>query len=302
VSSLASPARVVVIVNPISGTGSRAGEGQRRKAFAERELSCRAVAGTVVITEYAGHARDLARTALAAGASLVIAWGGDGTINEVASELAFRDVSLGVVPSGSGNGLARELQIPFDPAAAFAVALEGRDRVIDAGELDGRRFFNVAGVGLDARVAHEFAARGLVSRGFRRYLRIAVGELFAFEPDEHTIMVDGRVLRTRALIVAFANGRQYGNGARIAPHARIDDGRLDVVVIGPRAPVTALLQAPMLFTGWIDRVPGVTTMTTQQAEITSRRTVVYHVDGEPFAGGASLKARAVPRALRVRVP
>jgi YegS/Rv2252/BmrU family lipid kinase len=302
VSPVAAPARVAVIINPISGTGGRAGVGQWRKARAERELSARAVDGTVVVTEHAGHAKSLVRAALAAGASLVIGWGGDGTVNEIASELAFLDVPLGVVPSGSGNGLARELRIPFEPSAAFAVALGGRERTIDAGQLDGRWFFNIAGLGLDARVAHEFAARGLVRRGFRRYVTIAVRELFAFEPDEHTILADGRTLRTRALIVALANGRQYGNGACIAPRAQIDDGRLDVVIVEQRSALAALLQAPMLFAGWIDRLPGVTTMTAQDVEITSGRTVVYHVDGEPFPGGASLKARALPRALRVRVP
>jgi YegS/Rv2252/BmrU family lipid kinase len=301
-SADAPPARVAVIINPISGTGDRPAVAHQRRQLAEDVLRARQVDGCVRLTEYAGHAPRLVEAAVAEGVSLIVAWGGDGTINEVASALTFTDITLGIIPSGSGNGLARELRIPFDPASAFAVAFDGRDIVIDAGELDGHLFFNIAGLGLDARVAHEFATNGLVRRGFRRYVTIAVRELFAFTPDEHTILIDGRVIRTTALLIALANGRQYGNGARIAPHARIDDGRLDVVIVEHRSPVSALLQAPMLFAGRVAALPGVTMTTATDVEITSARSVVYHVDGEPFVGGASLKARAVPRALRVRVP
>jgi YegS/Rv2252/BmrU family lipid kinase len=244
----------------------------------------------------------LVRDALAGGASLVIAWGGDGTINEAASELVFRETALAIIPSGSGNGLARELQIPFEPAAAFRTAFDGRERIIDAGELDGHLFFNVAGLGLDARVAHEFASNGLVRRGFARYAQIAARELFAFEPDEHTIIADGDPLRVRALVVALANGRQYGNGALIAPGASIDDGRLDVVIVAYRSPLVTLAQAPMLFAGRVASLRGVTTRTARHVQITSARPAIYHVDGEPFVGGASLEAAIRPRALRVRTP
>jgi YegS/Rv2252/BmrU family lipid kinase len=294
--------KVAIVINPISGTGGRPEVARERIAVAERVARTSGVAADIFLTEYAGHAPALVQSALAAGASLVVSWGGDGTVNEVAAQLAFRDASLGIVPSGSGNGLARELGIPFDAVAAFEVAFEGRDRLIDAGEIDGRMFFNVAGLGLDARVAHEFASNGLLRRGFRRYLSIAARELFTFEPDDHTIRADGETLRQRTLLIALANGRQYGNGACIAPRARLDDGRLDVVVIAHRPPASVLLQAPMLFAGRVDLLPGVTMTTAVDVEITSARPAVYHIDGEPFVGGALLKARALPRALRVRVP
>ena len=293
--------KVAVILNPISGTGGRPDVARQRIEIAAAALRARGLDVAPLVSEYAGHARVLARAAVDDGVALVIAWGGDGTINEVASELVFRDAALGIIPSGSGNGLARELAIPFDPAAAFAVAFDGRDRVIDAGELDGRRFFNVAGIGLDARVAHEFASKGLVRRGFARYLEIAARELFAFSPDEHTIVVDGIATRTRALVVTLANGRQYGNGALIAPHAMPDDGLLEVVVVAYRTPFAAILQTPLLFAGRISAVPGVTTTRGREVEITSGRPVLYHVDGEPFVGGASVRATVHPGALRVRV-
>jgi YegS/Rv2252/BmrU family lipid kinase len=293
---------IAVIINPISGTGRRPDEARRRAELAASLVERRGLEAEVFVTEHGGHARELAHTAVARGASMCIAWGGDGTINEVASSLAFSNVALAVVPSGSGNGLARELAIPLNPAAAFEVALGGRDQLIDAGEIEGRMFFNVAGLGFDAHVAHEFAETGHARRGFARYISIAVRELIRFVPDQYTISANGTRLETRALFIAIANSRQYGNGATIAPGARIDDGALDVVVVGERSPWSAIAQMPMLFSGKVDRLPGVTIIPTADVEITAKHDIVYHVDGEPALAGRSVRARVHPGVLRVRVP
>ena len=130
-------------------------------------------------------------------------------MNEVASALAFTDAAIAMVPSGSGNGLARELKIPFDPAAAFDVAYRGREMVIDAGEIGGRLFFNIAGIGLDARVAHRFAVDGLGRRGFSRYLALTIGELRGYLPDQLTVTTPSSSITKPVLLVAIANGRQY---------------------------------------------------------------------------------------------
>lgn len=293
---------VAVIINPIAGTGSRPEEARRRAEMAAALLERRRVQAELFVTERAGHARELAAAAVTRGATLVVAWGGDGTVNEVASALAFRDAALAILPAGSGNGLARELRVPMNLQRAFDAALDGADRPVDAGELDGRLFFNVAGIGLDAQIAHQFAATGLRRRGFSRYLEILARELFTFVPDDHTIVTEDTTTRCRALLVAIANARQYGNGATIAPTARIDDGKLDVVVVPYKAPITVLLQFPKLFRGCIADVPGVTLTRTASAEISSTRRTLYHVDGEPFVGSASLKARIHRHALRVRAP
>jgi YegS/Rv2252/BmrU family lipid kinase len=293
---------VAIIVNPISGTGGRPELARRRIAEAEAMLSAHRVDGRVLLTESSGHGAVLARESIAAGASLVVAWGGDGTINEVASELAFRDVAFAVIPSGSGNGLARELKIPLNAPQAFAVAFGTTERVIDAGEIEGRLFFNIAGVGLDAQVAHEFAVTGMERRGFRRYIEIASRRLFSFRAGEYEIVADGVRRQMRALVVALANGRQYGNGAIIAPDARIDDGRLEVIVIGDRSALRAITQMPMLFSGRIAQVPGITMTPAQEVSISSGEPMIYHADGEPCAGGTSIRARIRPQALRLRVP
>lgn len=295
-------AAVAVIINPISGTSGRPDAARQRAEQASSYLIAHGTRAEIFVTERGGHAHDLARAMCDRGIPLVVAWGGDGTVNEVASALAFRQTALAVIPSGSGNGLARELGVPIDAAGAFAVAMSGPRRVIDCGELDGRLFFNVAGLGLDARVAHEFAAHGLVRRGFVRYVEVAARELFTYRAGEHTIVTDGRSTRRRALIVALANARQYGNGAMIAPAARLDDGKLDVVVVDDRPLWQTLMQVPKLFDGRIASAPGVTSIAAEHVEITSSGQALYHVDGEPFVGGASLVARAHARALQVIGP
>ena len=299
---MSAGARTAVIINPISGTGGRPDAARLRAERAAALLSARGVEAEIVVTERGGHARDLAAAMVTRGVSLIVAWGGDGTVNEVGSALAFTAARLAVIPSGSGNGLARELGIPLEPEAAFACAVDGRTRVIDCGELDGRLFFNVAGLGLDARVAHAFAAHGLVRRGVLRYIEVAARELFTYKPHDHAIVTDGERQHSRALIVALANARQYGNGALIAPHARIDDGKLDVVVVEARPLWQTLLQVPKLFNGTIGAAPGVSMRTAASIEITSSMPAVYHIDGEPFVGGASLSARAHAHALHVQVP
>jgi diacylglycerol kinase (ATP) len=295
--------KLAVIINPISGTGGRPEVARQRAELAVAELTRRRLDGEVFVTERPGHASDLTRAALAAGAETVVAWGGDGTMNEVASVLAFSGRALGIVPSGSGNGLARELQIPLDARRALQVAVSGvRTRVVDAGEIDNRLFFNLAGVGLDAHVAHRFAAGGLVRRGFLRYIEIAVQELRSYTPDERVVIVDGIERRLRALMIVIANGRQYGNNATIAPHARVDDGRLDVVLVSQRSFAAALTQVPHVFRGTIDRVRGVTMLSGTDIEVISEAPVIYHLDGEPVVGGTSIRARVRPAALTVRVP
>ena len=296
------PTPVVVIINPISGTGGRVGIARARAEQAAALIAARGLDAEVLLTERAGHARELALAALARGITSVFAWGGDGTVNEVASALAFREATLGIIPSGSGNGLARELRIPLDPARAFETARDGRRCHIDAGELDHRLFFNVAGIGLDAHVAHCFASNGLARRGLLRYLQIAATELFTYKSASYAIAIDGAVVRTEALLIALANSRQYGNGALIAPSAALDDGYVEVVVVADRSPLAIILQAPRLFTGQIQGVRGVTTVKGVEIEVTAEQPVPYHIDGEPFMGPASLRARARAGALRVVVP
>jgi diacylglycerol kinase (ATP) len=234
--------------------------------------------------------------------STIVAWGGDGTMNEIGTAAAFTDATLALVPSGSGNGLARELGVPFEATRALELAFSGRERTIDAGEVDQRLFFNVAGIGLDARVAHRFAVDGLEKRGFSRYMQITMRELASYQPDNLTITTPASTVTARSMLVALANGRQYGNGAVIAPHAQLDDGALDLVIVAARSAIRACLELPVVFMGAIDHLSGVTIEKTGSVQIASPYPLVYHIDGEPIAGTLTLAAKVRPRALRLKVP
>jgi YegS/Rv2252/BmrU family lipid kinase len=291
--------KVVVIINPISGAGRRRDLARQRAEQAAAVIETRRLDAEVFVTERSGHARELALAARRRGVTLFVAWGGDGTVNEVGSALIDSAASLAIVPSGSGNGLARELGIPLEPMAAFHMAFEGRPRLIDAGELDGHLFFNIAGLGLDACVAHRFASSGLERRGFIRYLELAAREVVSFVPSDYALTADGHDLRAKPLLIAIANARQYGNGALIAPYARLDDGKLDLVVVNHRSVWQVLVQARRLFSGDMAEVPGVSMSKARSIAISADGPLVYHVDGEPFTGGRSIVASVRPRALRV---
>jgi YegS/Rv2252/BmrU family lipid kinase len=256
----------------------------------------------VRLTEGPGHALELARAAVAARAAVVCAWGGDGTVNEVARALAGTGTALGVVPAGSGNGLARELGLPWDPGQALAVALGRRERVIDVGDADGRLFVNLCGIGLDAQVAARFNARGARPRGLWPYVAIGVREVLRYRARDYAIRVGAETWHERALIIVCANARQYGGGAVVSPAARPDDGQLDLVVVAARPPLVALRDALHLFRGTLDRAPGVRTARMPAVEIAGREPILFHVDGEAVTGGPVLSVRVRPAVLRVRVP
>ena len=293
-----SPA--AAIINPTAGSSTRPPDMRRfaeraRCAFAQANLT-----SETVFTERDGHARELATDFVRRGFSPIIAWGGDGTVNEVASALAFRDAVLGIVPTGSGNGLARELGISLRPERAVATAVHGIDRTIDVGELGGRLFVNLAGVGLDASVASLF--NRLAGRGLLRYVQATLTTVFSYVSEGYTITAGGETLERRALIVELANGRQYGNGALIAPYAKLDDGLFDLVVVGPLKPLRVLWGVRRLFNGTIDQEPEVTMQTASRITISAEQPIRFHVDGEVAQGTKSLTAIVHPGALRVRVP
>jgi YegS/Rv2252/BmrU family lipid kinase len=288
----------VIIINPISG-GASPREARARAQLALAVVDAHGDPVEVLMTEAVGHARELAKAAVRRGARLVLAWGGDGTINEVVSALAFDDVPLGIVPAGSGNGLARELGVHSRPERAIADALQAVPRAMDLGEIDGRLFANVAGIGFDAHIASRFATA--TRRGFVGYAGITVRALRSYAPQHYRISVDGVETSHRAILVTIANSAQFGNNARIAPGARVDDGELDLVVVEERSRIATICQVPRLFNGTANRIRGFTIRRIRAVTIESEQPMAYHVDGEPIAGGTRLKARIHPGALMVAV-
>jgi YegS/Rv2252/BmrU family lipid kinase len=290
---------IAIIINPISG-GVRPNEARARAELASAIVDRHGDPAEVFVTERAGHARDLTRAAVARGSRLVMAWGGDGTINEVASALAFGEVPLGIVPAGSGNGLARQLGVKMQPADAIRLAIAAEPRRVDLGELGNRLFVNAAGVGLDAYVASRFNARA-GRRGLMTYALITANALRTYRPSEYAITTSEGSVRVRAVLVTAANSAEFGNGACIAPGARMDDGLLDLVVVAERSRLQTLIGLPRLFNGTVTQVPGCSIRRVTRATIESDRPMAFHVDGEPVAGGTMLHLRIHPAALNVCV-
>lgn len=294
---------VAIIINPVSG-GARpeTARGRAQVAFdAVKTYGGHGERAEIRVTERTGHARELTKAAVERGARLVLAWGGDGTINEVASALAFGDVPLGIVPSGSGNGLARELRVSPRPQQAIADALRAVPRLIDVGEIENRLFVSIAGVGIDAYVAARFNAPDNRRRGFLGYAGLTARALATYAPARYRITGDSEQLGVRALVLTIANSTQFGNGARIAPGARVNDGLLDLVVIEERSRFSTVCQIPRLFNGTVARVRGCTISRIRRMTIESDQPMTFHVDGEPVDGGTCLRARVHPAALKVCV-
>lgn len=292
--------QIAAIINPISGAGADTAMAARRVAMLTEQLARRGLLASIALTERAGHAYDLAATAAADGAELVIVWGGDGTINEAGAALVGTDTALGVVPAGSGNGLAAALGVARDPSIAITAVLEGPVRAIDVGLLAGRPFFNIAGIGVDARIAQLFNARAKGTRGGLPYLAIGVREGFRYRGQEYQVELDGTRLTVRALLVAFANGREYGMGAQIAPGARLDDGLLDVVIVEDRSVVARFWHARHLATRTAHLAPRVITKQVTHAVVRGCEDIHYHVDGEVGTAGSAVDVTIQPAALKVK--
>ena len=297
----APPRNAVVIINPLSGTGRYESQIHAHAALAERILARYHIQAHVRPTTKAGDAHAFAQDAAARGCDLVVAWGGDGTINEAAAALVHTGVPLAIVPAGSGNGLASDLRIPFDARAALMIAASGHTMTIDAGQVDTHWFFNIAGIGIDAVIAARFNERGMRKRGLLGYLQLSGAELLRYRCLPYELRMEGERSERQALLVAFANGRQYGNRLLIAPGARLDDGLLEMVVVERLSFLSIAWRLPSLFRGTLRASKGVTMQAVRQVEVRAADPIPFHVDGEPRLGGTQLQVQVIPRALSVRV-
>lgn len=294
-----TPPRITIIINPISGrTGSRPGETACRGRLAEETAAALGVVVDVHLTNAPGHATALARTAVAGGASVVIAMGGDGTVNEVARALIGTSVALGIVPCGSGDGLARGLRLPIDRRAALETALTGDTKRIDVGYANNQPFLNVAGVGFDAEVGRLFASRA--KRGALGYILMSAKHVWTYVSATYDVQFDD-VRRTGPMfLVGFANSAEYGNGAILAPGADVQDGVLDVLIVKAGSAFGQMWRARRLY--WRPGAPatGMERLKTRTARISGGR-LMYHLDGEPFETTGSIEIRVERQALAVKV-
>jgi len=285
------------IFNPQSGHNARHPYlRERARVFIARNK----LNSTVVPTEHPHHARELAKRAIDDGCGLIIAIGGDGTLNEVASALVGTDVVLGMIPCGSGNGLGRHLGIPGPGKDAFAILLNGKPRTIDTGEANGHPFFNVMGLGFDAEISQRF--NKLSRRGFNAYARTALQAFFQFQPQACTIRTESEALQTSAFLISIANSDQYGNDCFIAPGAQIDDGKLELTVLKTVNFFNALPVALRLFTRTIAGSPHIHRFTSSSFVIERPAPGLIHTDGETHETDANINITVRPRSLRILAP
>lgn len=292
------PTRIGIVINPIAGRrGSHPGEAARRQAFVVRETTALGVEADVRLTEARGHARVLAQSCADAGCAVVVAMGGDGTVNEVAQGLLGRDVPMGIVPCGSGDGLARGLGVSTSWRRALHGAITGRTSRMDVGYVNDRLFLNVAGIGFDAAVGQLFARRK--TRGAFGYVSKSFSLVWSYAAQSYDIVCDTERRSGRKFLIGFANAPEYGNGAVLAPDADIRDGWLDVLIADGGSPLRQMWRARRLFWNRRAGAEGLERLRTRTAQVSAER-LICHVDGEVFEASGTLQIRVVPLALVIR--
>ncbi len=287
---------IALLTNPTAGKG----RGERTAAQALLRLREAGFSVRELVGRDVDEARVLARDAVAAGVESLVVCGGDGMVHLAVQVLAGTGVNLGIIPAGTGNDVARYLGIPRDdPQRAADVVVGSRVRTIDLARTGATYFTTVLAAGFDSRV-NERANAMRWPRGQMRYNLATVAELRVFEPLPYTLELDGEVRRTEAMLVAVGNGPSFGGGLRITEGARIDDGWLDVVVVGPMSKATLVRAYPRLYTGTISRIPQYEHHRVRRVTVAAPGVVAY-ADGERV-GSLPLTVDIAPDALRVLAP
>jgi diacylglycerol kinase (ATP) len=254
---------------------------------------------TLSYTKGPDHAITLSREASKTDIDMVVAVGGDGTLNEVAQGLVNTKIPLGIIPRGSGNGLARHLGIPLDIVGALENLFFGKKFCIDTFTLNNRLSLNVSGIGFDGRIANLFG--GKTKRGLTGYAKLTLHEFFRFKEFQAEISFDGNTITRKAFIIAIANSSQYGNNACIAPAASVADGILHLNIL-KKIPPYRLDFVYAIFSKKIDRTNVAELVAVKNVRIQTLLPVAYHIDGEPCGTETSFEIAITPSSLFVVIP
>lgn len=288
--------RIVFIINPTSGTTSKDVMPQLIEKHIDHEKND----VKTVFTQYAGHASEIASKCVQENVDIVVAVGGDGTVNEVAKALAESDTALGIVPCGSGNGLARHLMLPMNIKGALEVIETGLIHRLDYGIINGHPFFCTCGMGFDAFISKKFAAAG--KRGPLTYIENVLKEGLKYEPETYELTLDGNETEPyKAFLISVANASQYGNDAYIAPQASMKDGFLDVVIMEP----FDILEAPQvgldLMNKTLNKSSKIKCFKAKDIKIKRKKGGAIHFDGDPVDAGTEIHIQLRPQAINMIV-
>lgn len=285
--------KILFIVNPKSGVQSKSNLPRMVEKYIDHDRFDLHIEKTA----YAGHASEIAAMAVKDGFDVVVAVGGDGTINEVARSLVHTGTALGVIPCGSGNGFARHLGIPIDIRKSIEFINNSEVTTIDYGRLNGNPFFCACGVGFDALVSDDFAKGS--HRGLASYVQKTLVDWVKYEPEVYEVVADSVKKKYKAFIIACGNASQYGNNAYITPFASMRDGLLSVSILEPFTSIEVPLVVAQLFSNKIDKNSHVTTLSTRKLTIKRASAGPVHYDGEPAIMDAVLDIEVVPEGLKV---
>ena len=287
-----------IIINPISGASHKGFD--EFKSLVESTLDLSIYDPEIFVTSYAGHAGEIAMQGMESDVKYFVVAGGDGTVNEVGAVLSGTDAILGIIPAGSGNGLANHLEIPLKTTDAISLLNNRKTLKIDSCSVNGVFFVSIAGIGFDALVARQFAKSK--RRGFLTYASIVMKEYFSYKPRKYVLTLDGKKLKTFAFFISFANSSQFGNNTRIAPDASITDGLIDVCIV-KKPPVRAIPWiVHLLFRRKIEKSKYMVIYQASEILVKRKKGKVVNIDGEAVKLEKELKIELRPASLNVVVP
>lgn len=258
------------------------------------------IESTIEFTQSPGHATELARKAVDQNADFVFAVGGDGTVNEVAQGLVGSNVAMGILPKGSGNGLARHLGLSMSFRKSLGILSVHHKQMIDTIVVNGKLSVNVSGIGFDGHVAGLFANKA--KRGLIGYAKLILKEFINFKSFDAHVEVNGKSFETKSFIIALANSSQFGNNARVAPQASVCDQLIDVCFIKKVPLLQAIGFSSKMFSGTLDQSKYVDIIKTERLTLNLNQSVAYHIDGEAMNASDRFEVAIRPSSLRVLVP
>ncbi len=284
---------ILFLINPKSGVQGKKRVPQQIEAYVDRDR----YEFEIQYTEYAGHAVVLAKAAAERGVDVVVAVGGDGTINEVGRSLVHTGTALGVIPCGSGNGFARHLGVPVNIRKSIEFINKAEPTLIDYGKLNGNPFFCSCGVGFDALVSYDFSKGS--KRGFFSYIKKTLADWVTYKPEAYEVETETMKKSCKAFVVACGNASQYGNNAYITPYASMRDGLLSISVLEPFTTLEVPILSAKLFKNNIDTNRHMTSLRSRWVRIKRNAPGPVHYDGEPVMMDSELFVEIIPDGLKV---